>query len=117
MLTLYSSGWVFSMLSSPFVLISWSEQYISSGLASILNSSQPLFTIILAPLFVSEERITLPRILGLILGFSGVIVLMSNRTAGQRNPVITSFANFTMLLAAISYAGGAIFAKAEKQMA
>ena len=94
----------------PFVLISWSEQYISSGLASILNSSQPLFTIILAPLFVSEERITLPRILGLILGFSGVIVLMSNRTAGQESGHYL-FANFTMLLAAISYAGGAIFAK------
>ena len=94
----------------PFLLISWSEQYISSGLASILNSTQPLFTILLAPLFVSDERITLPRVLGLILGFSGVIVLMSNRTAGEESGHYL-FANFTMLLAAISYAGGAIYAK------
>ncbi len=94
----------------PFLLISWSEQHISSGLASILNSTQPLFTILLAPLFVSEERITLPRVLGLILGFSGVIVLMSNRSAGQESGQYL-FANFTMLLAALSYAGGAIYAK------
>src|SRR4030042_1321924 len=35
----------------PFVLISWSEQYIASGIASILNSSVPLFSILVAPFF------------------------------------------------------------------
>lgn len=61
----------------PFTLISWGEQHIPSALASILNGTVPLFTIIIAHFWLQDEKITLPRLGGLILGFIGVVVLLS----------------------------------------
>ena len=61
----------------PFVLITVGEQSIDSALASILNATVPLSVIILAPVFLPDERITLARIAGLALGFAGVILLVA----------------------------------------
>ena len=61
----------------PFTLISWGETLIDSGLASILNGTVPLFTIVIAHFWLHDEKITLPRIAGLIVGFIGVVVLVS----------------------------------------
>ena len=61
----------------PFVLISWGETRIDSGLASILNGTVPLFTILIAHVWLHDEKITLPRIAGLVVGFVGVVVLVS----------------------------------------
>jgi drug/metabolite transporter (DMT)-like permease len=93
----------------PFVLISWAEKYISSGVASILNSSSPLFTIIIAPLFLKEEHLSLPKIAGLLVGFGGVVLLMSNQINGGLNDQLLGI--IAMLLASLSYAISAIFAR------
>jgi drug/metabolite transporter (DMT)-like permease len=61
----------------PFILITVGEQSIDSSLASILNATVPLTVIVLAPLFLPDERVTLARIAGLALGFSGVILLVA----------------------------------------
>ena len=61
----------------PFTLITVGEQSIDSALAAILNATVPLTVIILAPMFLPDERITLPRIAGLSLGFAGVILLVA----------------------------------------
>lgn len=66
----------------PFILISWAETRITSGVASILNCTVPLFTILIAPFFVPEDRLSLPRLLGLVLGFAGVVLLMSQNLGG-----------------------------------
>lgn len=60
----------------PFLLISWAEQYISSGLASILNATTPLATMLIAAAALPEERFTPPRVLGLLLGFLGVLTIV-----------------------------------------
>src|SRR3970040_1164263 len=60
----------------PFPLISWGETRIESSLASILNGTVPLFAIIIAHYWLHDERITLARIVGLIVGFVGVVVLV-----------------------------------------
>jgi drug/metabolite transporter (DMT)-like permease len=60
----------------PFLLVSWAEQYISSGLASILNATTPLATMLLAAAALAEERFTPPRVLGLLLGFLGVLTIV-----------------------------------------
>jgi drug/metabolite transporter (DMT)-like permease len=90
----------------PFFLISWGEQYISSGLASILNATVPLFTMLIAPFFVVEERITPARLAGLIIGFLGVVVLMSNHLDEGSAGLLGIAA---MLGGALFYAGGAVF--------
>lgn len=61
----------------PFLLISWSETRIDSSVASILNAMVPLFTILIAHAMLPDEKITRSRLLGLILGFFGVVALMS----------------------------------------
>jgi drug/metabolite transporter (DMT)-like permease len=61
----------------PFTLISWGEVHIDSGLAGILNGTVPLFTIIIAHLALHDDRISLPKITGLLTGFAGVILLLS----------------------------------------
>lgn len=60
----------------PFTLISWGEVRIDSGLAAILMAVMPLATLVLAHLFTSDERMNPPRILGVCIGFAGVVVLI-----------------------------------------
>lgn len=59
----------------PFVLFGWGEQYIDSALASILNGTTPLFTIVLAHFFVAGGRMTAPKVVGVLVGFAGLFVL------------------------------------------
>jgi drug/metabolite transporter (DMT)-like permease len=60
-------------------LVFWGEQYISSGLAALLQSMLPLFGLIIAHFYLPGERMTLPRIAGVVLGVCGVAVIFSNQ--------------------------------------
>lgn len=60
----------------PFTLISWGEVTIDSGLAAILMAVMPLATLVLAHFFTSDERMNPARVLGVALGFGGVLVLI-----------------------------------------
>lgn len=66
----------------PFALINWGETHIDSGLAAILMSAVPMFTIVLAHFLGAGERITLGKVAALILGGSGVVVLIGPETLG-----------------------------------
>ena len=94
----------------PFALISWSEQYISSALAAILNSTVPLFTIIMAHFFVDDDAITPSRMLGLVVGFGGVVLMMWDRLVGSQMSFYL-IGQLAMLAAACSYAVGAVLAR------
>jgi drug/metabolite transporter (DMT)-like permease len=61
----------------PFVLFGWGEQYIDSALASILNGTTPLFTIILAHFFVEDDRLSPTKVAGVLLGFGGLLLLIA----------------------------------------
>lgn len=60
----------------PFALFSWGEIYVDSALASILNGTTPLFTILFAHFFIPEDRITPPKLLGTFIGFIGLVLLV-----------------------------------------
>jgi drug/metabolite transporter (DMT)-like permease len=60
----------------PYTLITWGEQYIDSGLASLLQSTTPFFALLLGFVLPHDERFTLARVGGVILGFAGVGLLM-----------------------------------------
>jgi drug/metabolite transporter (DMT)-like permease len=60
----------------PFTLISWGEVYIDSSVASILNSSVPLFTVLIAHFFLDDDKLTWTKGLGLPIGFIGVVLLV-----------------------------------------
>lgn len=61
----------------PFSLFAWSEQHISSGMASILNATTPLMTLLVAFAAQSVESRSHDRMVGLVLGFVGVVVLIA----------------------------------------
>ncbi|MCE1253759.1 MAG: EamA family transporter [Anaerolineae bacterium] len=96
-------------IAIPFVVISWSEQFISSGIASILNSSVPLFTMLMAPLFLKDDRWTLPKFLGLAIGFIGIVVIFLPELGQGLNQNLIGMAG--MLLAALSYALAGIYSR------
>ena len=60
----------------PFTLIAFGETRIASGLASILNATTPLFTLIAAHFLTAAERLTWAKAVGVLLGFLGVAVLV-----------------------------------------
>ncbi len=99
-------------IALPFMLITWAEKSITSALASILNSTVPLFTILFAGLFLRDDPITQARVAGLLVGFGGVVVLVmgpGNRVGGLPLGILA------MLLAAASYAGATVFARRHTQ--
>lgn len=60
----------------PFTLIGWGEEKIDSGLASILMAIVPMCTLLMAHFFTSDEKLSKRKILGLSVGFSGVVFLI-----------------------------------------
>ncbi len=60
----------------PFLLISWAEIHIASGLTAVLNSSTPLFAALFTAAFLPQEGLPLTGLVGLLVGFVGVVILM-----------------------------------------
>ena len=93
----------------PFSLISWSQQYISSGMSSILNSTSTLMTLLLAHWFVPDDHLNSIKGIGMMLGFGGVVILMSDQLQGGQGQSLLGQA--AMLTAALSYSTGTIYAR------
>jgi drug/metabolite transporter (DMT)-like permease len=93
----------------PFVLISWAEQHIDSAVASILNSSVPLFTMVIAHFALTDDRMTPRRVLGLLVGFAGVVVLTVRDIGGDVR--LNLLAQGAMILAVLFYAGSSVMAR------
>lgn len=94
----------------PVTLISWSEVHISSGLAGVLNSTVPLWTIVIAHFFLSDDRFTLPKISGLVTGFAGVVILIS-RDLGSGGLAGTFWGQLAVILAAAMYGFSNVFVR------
>jgi len=93
----------------PFTLITVGEQSIDSALASILNATVPLTVIVLAPMFLPDERITLPKIAGLSLGFAGVILLVAPDLLNLSDSDLTG--ELMMIGSSICYGVGNVYSK------
>lgn len=88
----------------PFLCFAWGQQYIESGLASVLNALTPLFTLVLA-LCIGREKYSTVRAVGIIIGILGVAVLVGPDTAAsERNGIIAA------IVAAVCYAIATTFA-------
>jgi drug/metabolite transporter (DMT)-like permease len=96
-------------LAIPIFFISWGEQTIDSAVASILNATVPLFTIFIAHFFLHDDKMTAQKVFGLLIGFAGVVVLMSEDiTSGAQGSLLGQAA---VILASLFYAGSAVFAR------
>lgn len=93
----------------PYMLITWGELHIASSMASILNATTPLFSVLLAYVWTREERLSGLRLLGVAAGFVGVVVAV-----GIEDLSLTSAdtqAQLAVLLAALCYGVTGIYAR------
>lgn len=98
----------------PFLLIFWGQVSVASGLASIFNATTPLFTVLVAALFLDDERFSRLKLLGLVLGLAGVIALVGPQALEGLGRDLLAQAAF--LGAATSYACAAVFARRFRRM-
>jgi drug/metabolite transporter (DMT)-like permease len=98
----------FVNITIPFLLITWAEQSVDSSLAAILTSPVPLFAIVLSSLFLPDEPIRVNGLIGLAVGFVGVVIITSpGLTAEGGSPI----GELALLGAAFSYAVGAVYSR------
>ncbi|MDP9269696.1 MAG: DMT family transporter [Chloroflexota bacterium] len=96
-------------IAIPFSLITWGERSIDSALAAILNGTVPLLAIVLAAIVLVDEPITLNRLLGLVVGFAGVIAITSpNFGSGMAGSLPGELA---LMGASVSYAAAGVYAR------
>jgi drug/metabolite transporter (DMT)-like permease len=93
-------------IAIPFTLITWAEQSVDSALAAILNSTVPLFVLVIAPAFLPEEPIRLNGLIGLAVGFIGIVLLVSPGLADATGDPIGELA---LLASALAYAAGNVY--------
>lgn len=93
----------------PFSLISWGQLYIDSGLASILNAPVPLFTAILAYRFAKDERLSVGRGFGVVLGFAAIIIMVGPHFLGGIG--VNALGQLAVLGGAFSYSVATIYGR------
>jgi len=98
----------------PFSLIVQGQTQITSGLASILNATTPLFTILVAGFFLTDERFSILRVLGVIVGFSGVILMVGPEALGGLGADF--WAQLCALGAALSYGFASVFGRRFREL-
>lgn len=93
----------------PFCLIVWGQTHIASGVASILNATTPLFTVIVAHMLTSDEKLSINKIAGIVIGFAGVATMIGPAVlTGERSSL---WGQLAILGAAISYSFAGIFGR------
>lgn len=93
----------------PFVLIAWAEQSLDAGLATILNSSGPIFAFILSLCLSRQKSATGRQLFGVIFGMIGIGLIVGAQALSGIGQQLTS--EFAIVAATICYAGAAIFGR------
>ena len=115
-----ATWWNFTVMATlnnavPFTLLFWGQIHISIGLASILNATSPLFGVVVAHVLTHDERMSAGRIIGLIAGFAGVVMLIGPDMLTDIGTNV--LAEFACLAAACSYAFGAVLSRRVRGLA
>ena len=98
----------------PFSLIVWGQQHIASGVASILNATTPLFTMLVAHWFTTDEKINPRRLLGVLTGMGGVGLMMG--LDSMESSGFHLLGQSAILLAAFSYGLAGVYGKRFAQL-
>ncbi|WP_424944323.1 DMT family transporter [Aliiroseovarius crassostreae] len=95
----------------PFFLLGWAQAHVASGFAGVSMAAMPLITLVLAHFLIAEERITLRRLIGILIGFIGVLVLIGPSAFESTGQVMENTARLVCLAAGACYAIGSIVAR------
>jgi drug/metabolite transporter (DMT)-like permease len=103
----FAMGFLNNLL--PFSLIVWGQTHIASGLASILNATTPVFTVIVAHFLTRDEKLTSNRMLGVLIGLAGVGVIIG--PDALKGLGVNVWAQAAVLGAAVSYSIAGIYGR------
>jgi drug/metabolite transporter (DMT)-like permease len=93
----------------PFTLIAWAERTLDAGLATILNSTSPIFTFLLTFAITQHEALTARRLFGVLAGLAGICLIVGVQALGGLGQQLA--AQIATVVATICYAGAAIFSR------
>jgi len=93
----------------PFSAIVFGQQYITGGLAAILNSTTAFFGVMLAGLFFKDERLTFRRLIGVMMGILGVAIIIGVDVLSHLS--LTSIGQLLIIVSSISYAFAGIWGR------
>jgi drug/metabolite transporter (DMT)-like permease len=110
-LRIWGAYLVMGLLNSviPFALIAWGQKEVSSSLASVLIATTPVFTVVIAALFLNDEPATRTKIAGVIIGFLGVVVMIGPDALNSHAQSV--MAQLAIVLAGVSYATATVFGR------
>lgn len=93
----------------PFTLISWSEKYIDSGLAGLLNSTPPLFVFLIKVFILRQSDAPLRKLVGVVIGLIGVLVTLGPDSLSGASQSV--WGQLSITGSSVSYAIAAIYAR------
>jgi drug/metabolite transporter (DMT)-like permease len=96
----------------PFTLIAWAEQTTDAGLATILNSTTPIFAFLLTVLVTRQEAMTARKLLGVAVGLAGTCLIVGLGALGDLGHDL--WAQLAIVAASVCYGAAAIFGKTFK---
>jgi drug/metabolite transporter (DMT)-like permease len=98
----------------PFTLIAWGERRVDAGLATVLNSTAPIFVFLLTAVITRHEPVTPRKLLGVVSGMAGVCLIVgAEALSGFGEQLLAPLA---IVAATVCYAGAAIFGKTFKDL-
>lgn len=93
----------------PYVLITWGEQYIDSSMASILNATVPLFSVLLTYIWTRDEQWSSLKLVGILTGFVGVLVAVGIGAVNQDRASMEG--DIAILVASFFYAVAGLYGR------
>lgn len=97
----------------PFTLIAYGQVTITGGMASIINANTAFFGVLVAAIFIVNERLSAHRLIGVIIGVSGVVIVVGPSELSQFD--LTSIGQLAVILATLSYAFASVWGRLKLQ--
>ena len=98
----------------PFTLIAWAERTVDAGLATILNSTSPIFAFLLTVAITRHEPVTARKLFGVVAGVCGICLIIGVQAFGGLGEQLA--AQIAIVVATICYAGAAVFSRGFKSL-
>lgn len=99
---LQSMGSGLFAMGIPFLFLFWGEQFVNPAVGAIINSTVPIFTTLLLPLITPQDRWTWKKIIGVTIGFVGVLIIFAPEIKSGPNPALKGMLAITGM--AVCYA-------------
>ncbi len=96
----------------PWTLIAWAERSVDAGLATILNSTSPIFTFFLTLVIAHRDKPSWRKLFGVIAGMAGICLIIGVQALHGFGEQLV--AQVAIVVATICYAGGAVFSRGFK---